>query len=48
MNTNAMSIKMLEKLELTQASNKKFIEQYLPVRLADAWGEFLDLSGIKI
>ncbi|MEN9567604.1 MAG: hypothetical protein RLZZ69_2800, partial [Cyanobacteriota bacterium] len=48
MNTNAMSIKMLEKLELTQASSNKFIEQYLPVRLADAWGEFVDLSGIKI
>ena len=48
LNTNQMSIQMLNKLNLTPASRTKFIEQYLPVRMADAWGEFVDLTNMKL
>ena len=48
LNTDAMSIQMLEKLNLSPIAQSKFIEQYLPIRLADAWGEFVKLANIKI
>ena len=43
-----MSLKMMEKLEISQPKQKKFIEQHLPVRLADAWGEFVEMMNIKL
>ena len=48
LNTHQMSIQMLNKLNLTPASRAKFIEQYLPVRMADAWGEFVELTNMKL
>jgi len=48
LNTNAMSIQMLEQLSLSPIAQSKFIEQYLPIRLADAWGEFVKLANIKV
>ena len=48
LNTDAMSIQMLEKLSLSPTAQSKFIEQYLPIRLADAWGEFVKLANIKV
>ena len=47
-NTDIMSIQMLEKLNLSSIAQSKFIEQYLPIRLTDAWGEFVKLANIKI
>ena len=47
LNTNAMSIQMLEQLNLSPIAQSKFIEQYLPIRLADAWGEFVKLANIR-
>lgn len=47
-NTNKMGIELLEKLDLSHTSKNKFIEQYLPVRLADAWGEFIELANLKL
>ena len=47
LNTNQMSFQMLSKLNLTPASRAKFIEQYLPIRMADAWGEFVELTNMK-
>ena len=48
LNTDAMSIQMLEQLNLSPIAQSKFIEQYLPIRLADAWGEFVKLANIKV
>ncbi|MDJ0596858.1 MAG: ParM/StbA family protein [Pleurocapsa sp. MO_226.B13] len=48
LNTNDLGIELLDKLQLPQASKNKFIAQYLPVRLADAWGQFVDLANLKI
>ena len=48
LNTDAMSIQMLEQLSLSSVAQNKFIEQYLPIRLADAWGEFVKLANIKV
>ncbi|NJL51036.1 MAG: hypothetical protein HC930_00430 [Hydrococcus sp. SU_1_0] len=48
LNTNAMSIQMLEQLSLSSVAQQKFVEQYLPIRLADAWGEFVRLANIKV
>ena len=48
LNTDAMSIQMLEQLSLSPIVQSKFVEQYLPIRLADAWGEFVKLANIKI
>ncbi|MEN9566287.1 MAG: hypothetical protein RLZZ69_1483 [Cyanobacteriota bacterium] len=48
LNTHAMSVDLLEKLNLPQASKNKFIQQYLPIRLADAWGEFMNLANLKV
>ena len=48
LNTNAMSLQMLEQLNLSPIAQKKFIEQYLPIRLADAWGEFVRLGNLKV
>lgn len=47
-NTNGISVQMLEKLDLNPSARAKFIEQYLPVRMADAWGELVDLSNMKL
>ena len=48
LNTDAMSIQMLEQLNLSPIVQSKFVEQYLPIRLADAWGEFVKLANIKV
>ena len=51
LNTDAMSIQMLEMLEqlsLSPVVQSRFIEQYLPIRLADAWGKFVKLANIKV
>ena len=48
LDANIIGIELLEKLQLPQASKIKFIEQYLPIRLADAWGQFVDLTNFKI
>ena len=48
LNTDSMSIQMLEQLNLSPIAQSKFIEQYLPIRLADAWGEFVKLANIKV
>lgn len=48
LNTNTMSIQMLDQLDLSPVAQSKFIEQYLPIRLADAWGEFVRLANIKV
>lgn len=48
LNTNAMSIQVLEQLSLSPVAQQKFVEQYLPIRLADAWGEFVKLANIKV
>ena len=48
LNTASMSIQMLEQLNLSPIAQSKFVEQYLPIRLADAWGEFVKLANIKI
>lgn len=48
LNTNGMSIQMLEQLSLSSVAQSKFIEQYLPIRLADAWGEFAKLVNIRV
>ena len=47
-NTNRLSIQILEKLDLNPSARAKFIEQYLPVRMADAWGELVDLTNMKL
>ena len=39
---------MLEHFNLSPIVQSKFVEQYLPIRLADAWGEFVKLANIKI
>lgn len=46
--TSDISIKMLNKLNLSSVTSNKFIKQCLPVRLVDVFGEFVDLSGTKI
>lgn len=48
LNTDAMSIQMLEQFNLSPITQSKFIEQYLPIRLADTWGEFVKLANIKV
>jgi hypothetical protein len=48
LNTNLMSIQMLDQLNLSPIAQSKFVEQYLPIRLADAWGEFVRLANIKV
>lgn len=48
LNSHDMSITMLEKLELSSIAEKKFIQQHLPIRLADAWGVYVDLVNVKI
>lgn len=48
LNTDAMSIQMLEQLSLSPIAQSKFVEQYLPIRLADAWGEFVKLANIRV
>ena len=48
LDTNQMGKTMMEKLEIPQANQKKFIEQSLPLRLADAWGEFVSLARVQV
>lgn len=46
--TSQMSLKMMEKLEIPQVKQRRFVSQHLPIRLADAWGEFVEMMNIRL